>query len=134
MLGYLGYQSRDLSILFVNNKRITELNNTYFGKNQPTNVISFSYLGGLPEEVMGDIIISVEKTEEEVYTSGINFYERLFSLIVHGIIHIMGYDHVHGGAEERKMRVRERQCMKFVQSNDYYRTLVKNHRTESVNG
>ncbi len=72
------------------------MNKEFFGKDRPTNVISFSYLDGMPGEALGDIIISVERAAEEAREAAIPFYERLFSLIVHGIVHIMGYDHVKG--------------------------------------
>ena len=73
MLNFLGFQNKDLSVLFVDNKKITILNKKFFGKNNPTNVISFSYMDGLPGEVLGDIIISVERAEEEALTSGTFF-------------------------------------------------------------
>jgi probable rRNA maturation factor len=120
----LGFQSEDLSILFVDNKKITTLNRTYFGRNRPTNVISFSYVNGLPGEVLGDIIISVERAEEEALAAGRPFYERLFGLIVHGLTHIMGYDHEKDRNEERRMRYRERKCMDFVMAHEVYKMLT----------
>ncbi len=109
------------------------MNKEYFNKDYPTNVISFSYRNGLPDEVLGDIIISVEKAAEEALSSGITFYERLFSLIVHGIAHIMGYDHVNGGVEARKMSAKEKQYMTTIKANEKYRTLDANPRAGTLN-
>lgn len=131
MLTSLGYRDRDLSILFVDDKKIAQLNGEYFSKDYPTNVISFSYIDGLPDEVLGDIIISVERAEEEANASGTDFYERLFSLIVHGIVHIMGHDHVRGGAEAKRMHNKEMRCMALVQAHNAYKVLVGNHQADS---
>lgn len=87
------------------------MNGEFFGKDRPTNVISFSYLDGMPGEALGDIIISVQRAAEEAHNAAIPFYERLFSLIVHGIVHILGYDHVKDASEARKMRYREKKLM-----------------------
>jgi len=124
LLNFLGFQNEDLSILLVDNARITALNRTYFGRNRPTNVISFSYMNGLPGEVLGDIIISVERSEEEARASGRASYERLFALIVHGITHVMGYDHEKSRNESRRMRYRERKCMDFVVAHEVYKILA----------
>jgi rRNA maturation RNase YbeY len=120
----LGFQNKDLSILFVNNKKIAVLNEKYFGKNNPTNVISFSYVDGLPGEVLGDIIISVERAGEEARNSGTYFYERLFALIVHGLAHVMGYDHEKDEREKRRMKYREKKLMGFVTAREEYKALI----------
>jgi rRNA maturation RNase YbeY len=100
------------------------LNKKYFGRNNPTNVISFSYMDGLPGEILGDIIISVERAEEEARDSGIHFYERLFALIVHGLAHVMGYDHEKDEKENRRMKYREKKLMCFVTAREKYRALI----------
>ena len=124
LLNFLGFQNKDLSILFVDNKKITVMNKKFFGRNNPTNVISFSYMDGLPGEVLGDIIISVERAEEEAQASGTLFYERLFALIVHGLAHVMGYDHEIDERESRKMKYREKRLMGFVTAHEEYKALI----------
>ena len=124
LLTFLKLQDRDLSILFVNNKKIRELNKQFFYKDKPTNVISFSYMDGLSSEIMGDIVISVEIAREEADSLSIPFYERLFALIVHGIVHILGYDHVNDRNEARRMRYREKKLLTFVTANPLYRQLI----------
>jgi rRNA maturation RNase YbeY len=100
------------------------LNEKYFGKKNPTNVISFSYIDGLPGEVLGDIIISVERAEEEARNSGTHFYERLFALIVHGLAHVMGYDHEKDEKEKSRMKYREKKLMGFVTTREEYQALI----------
>jgi len=100
------------------------MNRDLFGKDSPTNVISFSYLDGMPGEAVGDIIISVERAADEARGADIPFYERLFDLIVHGLVHIMGYDHVKGAPEARKMRYREKKLMGIVLEHPLYQALI----------
>jgi probable rRNA maturation factor len=125
LLASLKLQDRDLSILFTDNKGIRKYNRRFFQKDYPTNVISFSYMGGLAPEVMGDIVISVEKAREEAEASSIPAYERLFALIVHGLVHILGFDHVNDKKEARKMRYQEKKLLASVASHPLYQQLIK---------
>ena len=124
LLDYSGLRDKDLSILFTDNRRITKLNKECFGKDHPTNVISFSYLDGFESEVLGDIIISVERAKEEADSGGLHFYERLVQLIIHGLTHIVGYDHEKGPAEARRMKYREKKLFAFISGSDVYAELV----------
>jgi probable rRNA maturation factor len=124
LLASLKLQDRDLSILFVDDRKMTVMNKEFFGKDRPTNVISFSYLEGMPGEALGDVIISVERAADEARAAAIPFYERLFHLIVHGIVHIIGYDHVKGKSEARKMRYREKKLMRLVLEDPGFRKLM----------
>ena len=101
------------------------MNRKFFDRDRPTNVISFSYLEeAMPGEAVGDIIISVERAHEEAQDAGLPFYERLMALIVHGLVHILGYDHEAGAGESRRMKYRERRFMAFVKSHKAYGGLV----------
>jgi rRNA maturation RNase YbeY len=124
LLTSLKLQDRDLSVFFVNNKKIGKMNKRFFQKDYPTNVISFSYMDGLSSEVMGDIVISLEKAREEAASLSVPFYERLFALIVHGIVHILGFDHVNDRKEARRMRYREKKLLAFIASHPLYQRLI----------
>ncbi len=124
MLVSSGRQDRDFSILFTDNKKITALNLKCFGKNGPTNVISFSYLDGFQCEILGDLIISVEQAQKEALEAGLPFYERLVSLIIHGLLHVLGFDHEKGGAAARRMRYRERKLLDYVKGLPEYKEIV----------
>jgi probable rRNA maturation factor len=124
LLVYSGLQDRDLSILLVDNRKSQTLNLKFFGRDRPTNVISFSYLDGPPHEVVGDIIVSVEKAMEEAEASNIPFYERLYGLIVHGFVHILGYDHETGEKERRRMKYREKRFLDRLLSDSPQRQSV----------
>jgi len=107
-------QDRDLSILLTDDRKISALNRKCFGKDSPTNVISFSYLDGFQDEVLGDLIISVERAQQEAQLAGMPFYERLFALIIHGLLHVLGFDHEKGGPEARRMRYREHKLLGYL--------------------
>lgn len=123
MLTFLRLQDRDLSILLTNNKVIQEYNRRFFGRDRPTNVISFGYETSFAGEVMGDLIVSLERARDESEQSGIPFYERVFALIIHGILHVLGFDHENGVKEARRMRYREKKLLHYVLSHDTYKEL-----------
>ena len=123
LLVYLGLEDRGLSILFTNNKGIAKLNKKCFGKDKPTNVISFSYLDGLPNEMLGDVIVSVEQARQEAEAAGLPFYQRLLSLIIHGLVHVLGFDHELGPREARKMRYREKKLLNHAIQHAAYKKI-----------
>jgi probable rRNA maturation factor len=135
LLTFSGQQGKDLSILFVDNKKIARFNKQFFGKNRPTNVISFSYvegatgypLAGVPimDEIIGDIILSLEKAKEEAEALSCPLYERVFALIIHGLLHILGHDHIDNRNKARRMRYRERKLLDYVRSHQLYKELTE---------
>jgi rRNA maturation RNase YbeY len=124
LLAVLGLKNRDLSILFTDNDQIRDFNRTYFNKDRPTNVISFSYIDGFACEVVGDLIISLERAYEESHQSDVPFHERVFSLIIHGLLHVQGFDHEKGDREARRMRYREKKLLTYVLSHKLYKELA----------
>lgn len=96
-------ESCELSVTFVNNDRIQEINREYRGKDQPTDVISFAMeelgegeiqiSGGNMPRVLGDIIISTDKAREQAEDYGHTVERELGFLAVHGFLHLLGYDH-----------------------------------------
>lgn len=100
----LEISNAELSVVFVDNARIQEINATYRDKNQPTDVISFALeeegegevpiIGGDFPRVLGDIIISVPKAKEQAEELGHSFRREMGFLTVHGFLHLLGYDHM----------------------------------------
>lgn len=101
----------ELSVTFVSNDEIQEINREWRGKDQATDVISFAMeeLGedeidfGLLEDepiVLGDLIISVERCREQAAEYGNHFERELGFLAVHGFLHLLGYDHIEKADEE----------------------------------
>jgi probable rRNA maturation factor len=93
----------ELSITFVDNARIQEINREYRDKDKPTDVISFAMeelgegeveiIGADMPTILGDIIISIPKTREQAEEYGHSFMRELGFLTVHGFLHLLGYDH-----------------------------------------
>ncbi|TKC19952.1 rRNA maturation RNase YbeY [Robertmurraya kyonggiensis] len=93
----------ELSVTFVSNDRIQEINREYRDKDYATDVISFALeemgegeievSGGDMPRVLGDIIISIKKAEEQAEEYGHSFEREMGFLAVHGLLHLLGYDH-----------------------------------------
>jgi probable rRNA maturation factor len=102
----------EVSVTFVSNERIQEINREYRDKDNPTDVISFAMeelgegeieLAGIEmPRVLGDIIISVPKAIEQAEEYGHSFLRELGFLAVHGFLHLLGYDHM-TEEEEKEM-------------------------------
>lgn len=94
----------EVSVSFVTNDMIRDINREYRGKDQPTDVISFAMeeagegevtIQGTDEpRVLGDIIISLDRTREQAADYGHSFERELGFLAVHGFLHLLGYDHM----------------------------------------
>lgn len=101
----------EVSIMIVDNEYIQELNFIYRGQNMPTDVLSFA-MNELGEEepdfdfsgevnVLGDIVVSLEKAQEQSQEYGHSLERELGYLVAHGMLHLLGYDHE--TEEERKL-------------------------------
>lgn len=96
LLKFLGKQEHELSILFTTDNKIKELNKAYRKKDKPTNVLAFAMSDGeaVPDNSMlGDIVISVDTAAKEASIEGVSTHQRIIFLIIHGLLHLMGYDH-----------------------------------------
>jgi len=93
----LGCKDCELSVLLTGDRHIAELNQRYLKRKGPTNVLAFPMSGGPPPLVetnlLGDVVVSVERAVDESNESGESLEETLFRLLIHGILHLLGYDH-----------------------------------------
>ena len=88
------------------------MNREYRGKDRPTDVLSFSLREGQGGEVsrsIGDVVISLETAARQAVENGFTLDEEVDRLLVHGILHLAGYDHEASPREERRMRRKERE-------------------------
>ena len=109
----------ELSISIVGDRSIRIINREYLAKDRPTNVISFSLqegdCSGINPDALGDVIISADTAAREAEEGGMAFFERLSFLLMHGILHLCGYDHERSGeAEAVKMQQKEQQLFKIL--------------------
>ena len=96
----------EISVTFVDNNRIHELNKEYRDKDSATDVLSFP-LGENGEYDMGDIVISMERAMEQAELYGHSLQREVAYLTVHSMLHLLGYDHEAGGLEAVRMREKE---------------------------
>jgi conserved hypothetical protein TIGR00043 len=102
-LEVLGLSKVELSIALVSDAQIKRLNKRYRNKDKPTDVLSFP-IGEKVEDwlILGDIVISVDTAKRQAQELGHSLEEELKRLLVHGLVHLLGYDHELGGEEEKK--------------------------------
>lgn len=97
ILDALGFPDGELSILIVDDRHIQKLNRKYLNKQGPTNVIAFPMQAGdfsnINPQLLGDVVISIETARNEGNAAGVPTETRLLQLLVHGILHLFGYDH-----------------------------------------
>jgi len=107
-LSMLGKKDAELSILITDNEGIRELNKKYRSMDKPTDVLSFPMDG----DMLGDVVISVEKaaTQAPLYKNTVR--NEILRLLIHGILHLLGYEHVNGGLQSRRMKDMEKKLFK----------------------
>ena len=101
-----GYSGGEVSVAFVSNLQIKELNQKYREKNEATDVLSFP----IDQEILGDIIISAQRAAVQAEEYGHSLTRELAYLTVHGMLHLFGYDH-HGQEEKDEMRQKEERVL-----------------------
>jgi probable rRNA maturation factor len=85
----------EISFVLCNDKTIQELNLKYRGQNKPTNVLSFAFNDDENiTNMLGDIILSFETIEKEAEIQEKTFEDHLSHLVIHGILHLIGFDHI----------------------------------------
>jgi len=106
ILGLLGEADAELSLVLIGNSEMRKLNAKYRRKDYPTDVLSFPMEdGGTPAtRLLGDVIISVEKAREQAKQRGRTPDQELATLLIHGIVHLLGYDHERSAKDARAMK------------------------------
>lgn len=96
-----------LSLVITDDQGIRVLNEQYLGRQGPTNVLAFPMAEGefaeLNPNMLGDVVVSVEYARKEALENGLDPEDHLYRLMIHGILHLLGHDHVHDQAQARKM-------------------------------
>lgn len=110
----------EVSLSFVNDDAIAELNQQYRGKEGPTDVLSFECDGAVEDDdpamederafVLGDVVIAPDVAERQTREFGTSFEEEVSLLLVHGLLHLCGYDHIEDD-EAEVMETRESEIL-----------------------
>lgn len=127
LLTQYGMEAAELSILLINDARMAELNRDYRKKLGPTNVLSFpmSYDDGPPGQIiLGDIVISVDTAQREAKQKNVSCHQRISRLLVHGFVHLLGYDHERSDTEAEKMLTEEYKIMDNLKRQERRNSMV----------
>ena len=118
ILNVLELKNCEASIVLVNNEKIKTLNLKYRNKNKSTNVLSFPMQKGefsfINPELLGDVVISIEKCIIGAGKKDISFEEEFNTLLVHGFLHLAGYDREKGGRQAAKMRLKTSELLAIL--------------------
>ena len=116
ILSDVGEASAELGILFVGDQRMRGLNRRYRGKDRTTDVLAFP-MRGVPHSsshLLGDVVIAVPTAARQAKQGHRSLDEELTVLLVHGILHLCGYDHERSETEARRMHRRERMILRSI--------------------
>lgn len=110
-LDVIGKSEHAATIAFVSDKRIRELNRQFRGIDKATDVLSFP----AEEELnLGDVAVSVETAAIQAKENGLSFDDEISQLILHGLLHLCGYDHETDNGEMNRLELRLRRKLKIT--------------------
>ena len=122
ILTFLGQQDKEVSVLFADDEIIREINKKYLDRDKPTNVISFSMnegeYGSVNTTILGDIVISADTALRESKMVGLTLEEEIDYLMIHGVLHLLGYEHEYD--ENNALKMKKIECEVFFKLNKYF--------------
>lgn len=108
VLEEMGCGEKEISVLLVDDAKMRDLNHRYRNLDAPTDVLSFPQGGGEPGEfishLLGDVVISVETAQRQAAEHGFSLNEELGLLVIHGLLHLLGFDHERSEKEAERMK------------------------------
>lgn len=104
----MGFKDCEVSLLLTGDEGIRELNKKFRRKDKPTDVLSFPMND---DYLLGDIVVSLERARAQAKDFGVTYEEEVSRLLVHGLLHLLGYDHVKGGTQAKKMKAKEEELL-----------------------
>ncbi len=113
-------------MIFVNDRTIRELNLKHLGKDKITDVISFPQINGTKHistsfnqipMFLGDIVINLHQAKRQAIYNNLAFYDEISRLLIHGLLHLVGYDHEKNAYQARKMISVELKLLKMLRNN-----------------
>lgn len=110
-LSELGKNNAEVSVLLTDNDGIRALNKKFRRMDRPTDVLSFPMNDA---DMLGDVVISKDKVISQSKEFDVSADEELARLFIHGLLHLLGFDHVKGGTQAKKMKAMEEELMRGV--------------------
>lgn len=121
LLKIMDCANKELSISFVDDNTIKQLNNHYLQRDNSTNVLSFSLhdgeYGNINPNILGDIVISAETAQRDAAISDLSLSEEIDFLLIHGLLHLLGFNHENTTkTQTTKMQIKERELFGMLNS------------------
>ncbi len=121
LLKKMGLDEGELSILLTDDEEMQELNSNWRGKNKTTDVLSFAQQEGdgaqVQTHVLGDVVICLDQAMRQAKRRKVQLWSEVMVLLVHGVLHLVGYDHVGvSAAESRRMFRKQQELVSFLLS------------------
>jgi probable rRNA maturation factor len=106
ILTVVGQSEAEVSLALIGNAEMKKLNAQYGRKDYATDVLSFPLEAKLPSanRLLGDVIISVEMAQQQAKERGRTMDEEMVTLLIHGIVHLLGHDHERSAKDARVMK------------------------------
>jgi len=115
----LGNHEKELSILLTDDEHIRQLNRQYLNRDKPTNVLAFPVSRGPAEHfesnILGDVVVSVDTAEREARQAGISIENRIYQLLLHGLLHLLHYEHEESEQEAELMEREEQRLFSLIE-------------------
>ena len=118
LLRALDEAQAELTVSLVDDAALRRLNRDYRGKDRSTDVLAFAMREGArapgDEAVLGDVVISLDSAARQARQRGIPAADEVRTLLIHGVLHLLGYDHERSALEARRMKAMERRLLGCV--------------------
>ena len=116
----MGNPEAELSLLITDDTEIARYNKTYLNRSGPTNVIAFPMTEGQYPDItpglLGDVVVSVDTAAREAKEMDISTEERFTQLLIHGILHLLGYDHETSEIDAEKMERKSQELLNTIKN------------------
>jgi len=109
-------ENKNFTVAFVSDRKMRELNKTFRGKNRTTDVLSFPFAAEEFEadaNDLGDIVISLEQAAKQAAGNNLDFETEIKQLILHGVLHLCGYDHETDKGEMNALELQLREKLRI---------------------
>ena len=118
VLNDLDCHDGELSVLFTDDARMAALNARYLNRKGPTNVLAFPMAGGPAPEIsspmLGDVVVSVDTVRREAAETGETEETAMDRLVIHGVLHLLGFDHETGTDDARRMESEKKRLLGLI--------------------
>ena len=118
LLSDLGCHDKELSILFTDDNRMAQLNDRYLGRKGSTNVLAFPMSDGEGPDadsvMLGDVVISSDTALRESEELEETLEHTVDRLLIHGVLHLLGFDHTKSEVEAERMEKEEKRLMELI--------------------